>query len=70
MDELGVEKQIFIAAPTVGAEGGTADPTSRKAEPTLVKGTQPGSESAPGLPGEVSFSRMESRTFLFPEGLV
>ena len=35
-----------------------------------MKGTQPGSVSALGLPGEVWFSRMESRTFLLLERLV
>ena len=64
MDELGAdgETEIFIAAPTVGGGGGTANPTLWKAEPTLMKGTQPRSVSAPGLPGEVRFSRKESRT--------
>ena len=42
MDELGAdgETEIFIAAPTVGGGGGTANPTLWKAEPTLMKGTQ------------------------------
>lgn len=62
MEESGKGKVRSSEQPIQWGEG-RLSPLYRRGEPTLVKGTHPGTGRAPGLWKEVSYSKMETRTF-------